>query len=494
MLNRTLPLLLAALFALLVVAPVAAQEPAAAARLRAFAHQAEEGEHAAATASPAQLGTAYEALHADWAGFEDAVREADPGGYMAIEGAIATLRDVTSAAQPETAAAASAFAAVEHAALEVADRIAGGGATGAATEPATIASFATDLDAATQALAAGNPAAAAAQLEAASRAWPAVEGMVAASSPATYRAIELDLAAAAAALAAMPTDTGAASAALTRLSTAVAPFVAEAPTYTAFDAAAILLREGLEALLVIVALLAFLRRSGNNDKRGWIWAGGVAGIVASIVAGVALHAIFSAASAGQNRELVEGVIGLAAAAMLFSVAYWLHSKASLGAWRRYIDQRTSQALASGSLFGLALLAFLAVFREGAETVVFYLGIAPSIGLRELIVGFGMGAVALAVVAVLLMVFSVRLPLRQFFQVAGLLVYYLGFKFVGTGIHALQVASALPSTPAPIPAVPFLAIYPTWETLVPQLLLIAAAVAALRYLRVRDQRALTAQSA
>jgi len=222
MLNRALPLLLAVLFALLVVAPVAAQEPAAAASLRAFAHQAEDGEHAAATASSAQLGTAYEALHADWASFEDAVRETDPGGYVAIESAIATLREVTSAAQPDTAAAASAFAAVEHAALEVADRIATGGATGAATEPATIASFATDLDTATQALAAGNPAAAAAQLEAASRAWPAVEGM-----------------------------------------------------------------EGLEALLVIVALLASLRRSGNSDKRGWIWAGGAAGILASIVAGVA---------------------------------------------------------------------------------------------------------------------------------------------------------------------------------------------------------------
>ncbi len=383
---------------------------------------------------------------------------------------------------------------VEHEALEVADRIAGGGATGAATAPVTISGLAADLDAAAQSLAAGNTGAAAEQLDAAIRVWPAVEGTVAASSPATYRAIELDLAAAAAALGAAPADTGAATAALTRLRTAVAPFVVEAPTYTAFDAAAILLREGLEALLVIVALLAFLRRSGNSDKRGWIWAGGAAGIIASIIAGFALQAIFSAASAGQNRELVEGVIGLVAAAMLFSVAYWLHSKASLGAWRRYIDQRTSQALARGSLLGLALLAFLAVFREGAETVVFYLGIAPSIGLRELVVGFGMGAAALAVVAVLLMVFSVRLPLRQFFQVAGLLVYYLGFKFVGTGIHALQVAGALPSTPAPVPAVPWLAIYPTWETLVPQLLLVVAAIAALGYLRMRDQRALTASSA
>lgn len=95
----------------------------------------------------------------------------------------------------------------------------------------------------------------------------------------------------------------------------------------------------------------------------------------------------------------------------------------------------------------------------------------------------------------MLVFSVRLPLRLFFRVASLLVYYLGFKFVDTGIHALQVAGALPSSQAPVPAVPLLGIYPTWETLLPQLLLLAIGIAVLVYLSARDRRALaTARAA
>ena len=128
-------------------------------------------------------------------------------------------------------------------------------------------------------------------------------------------------------------------------------------------------------------------------------------------------------------------IALIAAALLFYVSYWLHSKASLHAWKKYIDQQTTQALARGSMAGLALLAFLAVFREGAETAVFYLGMAPAIELRDLVLGIAGGALVLIVAAVLMLVVGVKLPLRPFFRVAGLLVYYLGFKFVGTGLHA-----------------------------------------------------------
>ncbi|MEI8165593.1 MAG: FTR1 family protein [Chloroflexales bacterium] len=357
----------------------------------------------------------------------------------------------------------------------------------------TLGDMANELEAAASALAAGDASAAATSLEAVNTTWPALEGDVATSNPAAYTAIEIDLGVATAALHAAPAKLDVARAAVDRLRATVAPFV-EIATYTAFDAAAILLREGLEALLIIVALLAFLRRSGNSDKRGWIWAGGAVGILASVLAAFALQALFSAASAGYSREIIEGATGLLAAAMLFYVAYWLHSKANLGAWQQFIDQRTGQALASGSVFGLALLAFLAVFREGAETVVFYLGMAASISLNELLAGFALGAVALVVIAVLLLVFSVRLPLGLFFRVAGLLVYYLGFKFVGTGLHALQVAGVFPSSPAPVPSIAFFGIYPTWETLLPQLVLFLAAIAALFYLRAREQRDLAAQPA
>jgi high-affinity iron transporter len=206
-----------------------------------------------------------------------------------------------------------------------------------------------------------------------------------------------------------------------------------------------------------------------------------------------LQTIFSSVSAGVNREVLEGATGLVAAALLFYVSYWLHSKASLGAWKKYIDARTTQALARGSMAGLALLSFLAVFREGAETTVFYLGMAPSIALSDLLLGIGVGAGILALAAVLMLVVGVKLPLRPFFRIAGLLVYYLGFKFVGTGLHALQVAGVLPATPiaglAPNPVFEFFGIYPTWETLLPQLVLLGGALAAWLYLRAQDRRTL-----
>ncbi|MCB0069565.1 MAG: FTR1 family protein, partial [Caldilineaceae bacterium] len=207
---------------------------------------------------------------------------------------------------------------------------------------------------------------------------------------------------------------------------------------------------------------------------------------------VLLQAIFSQIAAGRNREIIEGVTGLIAAAMLFYVSYWLHSTASLNGWRRYIDTSTTRALARGNLIGLALLAMMAIFREGAETAVFYLGIAPAIALQDLLLGIGAGVAVLAVAAWLILVAGVKLPLRLFFQVAGILVFYLGFKFVGTGIHALQVAGAVPTTPIPwLPAIPFFGIYPTVESLLPQVIILGAGIGLYVYGHVR-QAALTTE--
>ncbi len=243
---------------------------------------------------------------------------------------------------------------------------------------------------------------------------------------------------------------------------------------------------------MVIALLAFLRKSGNHDKRGWIWVGGALGVLASLLTALLLQAIFNNISAGRNRELIEGFTGLIAAGLLFYVSYWLHSKASLHAWQKYINQQTTRALARGSLTGLALLSFLAVFREGAETAVFYLGMAPSIALPDMLLGIGVGVAVLVVLAVLMLVVGMRLPLRPFFRVAGLLVYYLGFKFVGTGIHALQIAGFIPASPigsTPInPILEFFGIYLTWQSLMPQILLLAGALAVFFYLRAQDRRA------
>jgi high-affinity iron transporter len=460
------------------------------AQLRELATQAEAGAEAAKQNNPELLRAKYDEVHELWETFEDKVREADATGYVELESALDAVKDAVNAQPVNAATVAAAYEQLEHEAGEVAGRL-GTGATAATPIEMNLPDALNVLDAASTALAQGDTSTAATQLDTFVRAWPGIEGAVATKSQDAYQAVEGEMGRARAALQTQPADVGTAKAAIERMQEELAPFRAGA-TYTAFDAAAIILREGLEALLVIVALLAFLRKSGNADKRGWIWAGGALGILASIITAFVLQAIFSRVSAGTNRELIEGITGLVAAGLLFYVSYWLHSKASLGAWKKFIDQRTSQALARGSMIGLALLAFLAVFREGAETAVFYLGMAPSIPARDLFLGMALGIGVLVIAAVLMLVVGVRLPLRLFFRVAGLLVYYLGFKFVGTGLHALQVAGAIPTTPIPglesNPVFEFFGIYPTWQTLLPQLALLLGALAIWFYLRTKELRA------
>jgi high-affinity iron transporter len=261
------------------------------------------------------------------------------------------------------------------------------------------------------------------------------------------------------------------------------PIVEAGGRYGTFDAAAILLREGLEALLVIGALLSFLRKSGNADKGRWIWAGSGLALLASVVVALLVNVIFARAAAGANRELLEGVTGLVAAVLLLYVSYWLHSKASLGAWQRYVHERGTAALTGNSMLSLASLAFLAVFREGAETVLFYIGIAPSISVEDLLLGLGIGTAGLVVCGVLILVLGVHLPMRPFFLVTSTLIYYLAFKLVGSGVHALQVSGYVPATPEPyLPSSDLIGLFPTLETTIPQLLLVAGALAVLWWQR------------
>jgi high-affinity iron transporter len=459
------------------------------AQVRELATLAEGGVGAAKQNNPEVMRAKYGEIHEFWESFEDKVRQADATGYVELESALDAVKDAVNAQPVNSAAVEAAYEQLEHEADEIAGRL-GAGATVTTPSEMSLPDALNVLDAASAALAQGDTSTAATQIDTFIRAWPGIEGAVATQSHDAYQAVEGEMGRARTALQARPADVATAKIAIERMQESLAPFK-EGPTYTVFDAFIIILREGLEALLVIVALLAFLRKSGNTGKRGWIWAGGAFGILVSIATAFALQAIFSRVSAGTNRELIEGITGLTAAGLLFYVSYWLHSKASLNVWKTYIDQRTTQALARGNVIGLALLAFLAVFREGAETAVFYLGMAPVIPARDLFLGIALGVVTLVIAAVLMLMVGVRLPLRLFFRVAGLLVYYLGFKFVGTALHALQVGGAVPTTPIlglePSPILEFFGIYLTWQTLLPQLVLLLGAIAVWLYLRAKDSK-------
>ncbi len=247
--------------------------------------------------------------------------------------------------------------------------------------------------------------------------------------------------------------------------------------YNWLDAFSIQLRDGMEALLVLIALLAFLEKSGHSDRRIWIWLGAIAGLGMSVVAGFGIQAIVSnVAALRSNKELLEGITGLIAAGMLFYVSYWLHSKSALNAWQGYIREQMTAAIATERLLSLSLLSFLTVFREGGETVLFFLGIAPSITQQDLLIGIGAATGLLAVLTFAMLKLGVKIPLRPFFQVTSGLIYYLGFKFLGSSIHALQEALIFPIHPiAQLPKIKFLGLYPSWEAIIPQMILLVTAI-------------------
>lgn len=421
----------------------------------------------------------YRAYESTWFQIEDGIRDRSRDAYRIIEKLMGGV-DASLARKPaDTTAVAAALSALDRAQTQFVNGETVVDPSGAAPPQTasggkpTVTTLLRELADARAAVDRSDWAGASTAIAQLQDTWLDVEGEIKTRSADAYRQTEIDMALAATQAAQRAPET---APTLDRMSARLAPFE-QAARYGVFDAAIILLREGLEGILVLVALSTFLLKSGNGDKRRWVWSGAVAGLLASIALGVALQVLVSGLITGENRELIEGVTGLFAAVMLLYVSYWLHDKSSLAGWRRYVTERTTAALTSGGLFGLAVLAFLAVFREGGETVLFYLGMAASITTTDLLAGLAIGAAALTVVTVLITVAGVRIPMRPFFTIASVLVFYLCFKFVGTGIHALQVSGILGSSSASyLPAIDIVGVYPTWATTIPQLLLLVAGAA------------------
>ncbi len=452
-------------------------------QLRGITHELDELAEAVARNDAPAVRHAYDEVHEQWAAIEDGVRDQSPTAYTAIEDQLHALKAAVKAEPLAGAAAGQAAQGMDHAIDEFIAALGMGTVEGgAAVEGASLNAALATLDQAADAARRGDTAMAAVALREFKSAWPSVEAVVAARSHEAYEQTEDGMVKALTLLTATTPDTTAALDTIGQMQAQLQPLVSVAQ-YGVADAAFIMLREGLEALLIIGALLAFLKKSNNADKQRWIWLGGLGGVVVSILLAILIQRVFASALSGANRELVEGLIGLVAAGMLVYVSYWMHGKAQMGAWQQYIRQQSTSALARNSLFSLALIAFLAVLREGAETVVFYMGIAPSIELNQLVLGIGLAVAVLAVVGVAILRYGVRLPLRPFFLVTSVLLYYMAFKFVGTGIHALQVAGVVPATFSRyLPSWQFVGLFPTVETTLVQGLLVLLAVGAVLWLR------------
>ncbi|VTU31360.1 Ferrous iron uptake protein [Variovorax sp. SRS16] len=253
----------------------------------------------------------------------------------------------------------------------------------------------------------------------------------------------------------------------------------------------ILLREGLEALLVIVAMLAFLKKAQRQDvlvyvHAGWVVAlaaGGVTWVVATYLVGIS----------GASRELTEGFSSLFAAVVLLGVGMWMHQKSVAGRWQVYLKEKLSAALDRRAAWFLFSLAFVAVYREVFETVLFYAALWTEGNGWPLLAGLATGMALLAILAVVLLRTSARLPIGQFFAASSLLVAVLAVVLAGKGIAALQEAGLLHTSPIPIPRIDVLGVYPSWQTLLAQLAVLLAVVVAF-LINVRSGRSTTAQQA
>ncbi len=248
-----------------------------------------------------------------------------------------------------------------------------------------------------------------------------------------------------------------------------------------FAAFLILLREGAEALLVVAAVVTYAKKAGRKDQLVGILVGVVGALVVSAALALLFTRLTSSATTGLSQELLEGITGLLAVIMLIWVSQWIHSKSHASDWQAYIKKSAGASVASGGVFALASVAFLAVLREGAETILFFspilAGARTGGDYAKIWMGVGAAVVVLAILFLLVWVFGLRLPIGQFFRAMSILLGVLAVTIAGGAIKEFQDATLISATPVPgVPQITLLGVYPTVETLLVQLIVAAIVVA------------------
>ncbi|HEY8469377.1 MAG TPA: FTR1 family protein [Longimicrobiales bacterium] len=247
--------------------------------------------------------------------------------------------------------------------------------------------------------------------------------------------------------------------------------------FGAINSLVIILREGLEAVLLIAALLAYLSAAGaGRAARNQIYVGAGVGVAASVLTWLLARTLIPIG--GASRELIEGITGLAAVAVLLYVSHWLFQKTYIHDWKDFLRDRAGRAVSTGSALAMAGLAFAAVYREGFETVLFYQALLFETGPSALLAGFVPGAVLVAAVGVAIIRLGLKLPLRRVFGVTNAVLLLLAFSFIGKSIYNLQEAGLF--SPHPLPWAPdhealrlLIGFYPVAETALAQAALLLA---------------------
>lgn len=252
----------------------------------------------------------------------------------------------------------------------------------------------------------------------------------------------------------------------------------------ALQSGGILLREGLEAMLIIAALAGFLHRAGATSHLKALYLGAVLAIFASF----GMAAVFAAYFGGAHDDRIEAVVLVIAAVLMLYMSGWLFLRQDPRAWNEDVRRSAERALSSGTTISLGAIAFLAVFREGSETVLFLYALAGSTGgwSAGLIAGLVGAAVCLVILFVLMQWLAIRLPLRPVFLVTSALLFLMGLRFIGGAIQELQEQLVVPYDGITMPDwLVSLGVNPTWEALGAQAVIALIAVAstlALHYRR------------
>ncbi len=409
------------------------------------------------------------------------MREQSIAMYGQIETQMAFLRIAISAEEPDIALMQSQFEDLQQ---TIEDFVAGNETAEVVEGDYSLATLIAYIDEAKDFVDAGDYQAASDKIREFITIWPSVEIEISTRNGSLYTKIESDMPIIASDLLKSNVDQQAITKKLDTFRTEIELIQGDSD-YTIWDAALILLREGLEALLIILALVSFLNKSGQNKMRKWIYVGAFVGVLLSAIAAILMSTILNSATIDTNRELMEGYVGLVAAAMMIGVGIWLHSKSSVVSWNRYISKQMGNAISSGSIFAMAAISFLSVFREGAETLVFYAGIAPKMETSQFILGIVVALLILAVLAIVLFKASGKIPIHKFFAVATVLIYVLAFKIIGVSLHTLQLTDNLSTTIVDgLPVISLIGFYPTAETIIGQAILLVLVAATIIYKKKR----------
>ena len=409
-----------------------------------------------------QIGEAYKKMNSTWTINESVVRDNSTAHYGRVETAISFLRSSIETEPTDFNSIQTSFEDLKKAI----DDFVTGKEVAEASSNLTLKDGIALLKKALEQFQAGDQASGATSMKEFITIWPTIEGSVSTTNPSLYTRVESE--------SPVIMVKGSEKVYQEKLEKLIADLsqIDTSARYNAFDAMLILLREGVEALLIVMALVTTLKAAKMRKGLKWVYGGAITGIMASLLIAFILQIAFPAVTSGSNREIIEGAVGIFAVAMMIVIGIWLHSKSSVKKWNAFMESQMETVTKTGSFISMFALSFLAVFREGAETILFYVGILPRISSFEFVLGISLALLVLVVIAIVMNKASQFFLPHKVFFILTWMIYALAFKMLGVSVHALQLTNMAPNhLLTGFPTIDLLGIYPSWEGLVSQLIFV-----------------------